>query len=242
MPSIMQQIMNNVVPIRKPEGKTPSGYKMKKKSATRGEIYLYGIIGIDWFGDGVTAKQFADDLKKLGDVKNIDLRINSEGGDVFAGKTMYSLLRDHSAKVEVHVDGLAASAASFVAMAGDTINIAEGGFIMIHNAWTWARGNASDLRRTADLLESVDGTIVDVYVARTKNTAADVKKWMAEETWMTGKESVEKGFADNVVENLKVAACVEHPDKFEFRNVPHALRPKNPRVAALADRLAALRR
>jgi ATP-dependent protease ClpP protease subunit len=108
-----------------------------------GEIYLY-----DWFGDGVTAKQFADDLKALGNVKTIDLRINSEGGSVFDGKAMYSLLNEHKAKIIVHIDGLAASAASFVAMAGDEIEIAEGGFVMIHNAYMVAMGDARELRRS----------------------------------------------------------------------------------------------
>jgi ATP-dependent Clp protease protease subunit len=112
--------------------------------------------------------KFADDLKALGNVKTIDLRINSEGGSVFDGKAMYTQLVEHKAKVITHIDGLAASAASFIAMAGDEIEIAEGGFVMIHNAWLFAMGDARELRRTADLLDTVNGTIIDVYVARTK--------------------------------------------------------------------------
>ncbi len=106
---------------------TVNGYRVVNRGKDSAEIYLYGAIGGDWMGEGITAKQFADDLKALGPVKKIDLRINSEGGSVFDGKAMYSLLNAHSANITVHVDGLAASAASFIAMAGDTIEIAEGG-------------------------------------------------------------------------------------------------------------------
>jgi len=214
-------------------GKLPSGYRMKK-AGTRGEIYLYGVIGVDWFGDGISAKQFADDLKALGQVETIDLRINSEGGDVFAGKAMYTLLVDHRAKVVTHIDGLAASAASYVAMAGDEILISEAAYLMIHNAWTVAVGGAEDMRRTADLLDSVNGTVRDVYAARTKNSADKLKKWMDEETWFTGKEAVDNGFADKLVENLKVAASVRDPKR--FKNMPNALLPNRARVAAALAR------
>lgn len=211
---------------RKPAAKN-TAYRMIAKGE-RAEIYLYGVVGGDWFGDGVTAKQFADDLKALGSVSTIDLRINSEGGDVFAGKAMYTLLVEHKAKVISHIDGLAASAASFIAMAGNEIEIAEGAFMMIHNAWTFALGNAEELRRSANLLDTVDASMVDVYAGRTKQSAGDIKKWMAEETWWTGKQCVEKGFADRVVENLKVAASVSDPKR--YRNLPTALQPN--RVAA----------
>lgn len=206
------------------------GYRIVARGNSSAEIYLYGTIGGDWFGDGVTAKQFADDLKAVGDVSTIDLRINSDGGDVFAGKTMYTLLTQHKARIITHIDGLAASAASFIAMAGDEIEIAEGAFMMIHNAWSYVVGNAADMRRTADLLDAIDSSMVDTYVARTKNSAADVKQWMAAETWWSGKECVEHGFADRVVENLKAAAKVDHPER--FKKLPAALRPQ--RAAALA--------
>lgn len=211
--------------------KSPGGYRFVARGTDRAEVYLYGVIGQDWFGEGVSAKQFADDLKKHKNVKTIDLRINSEGGDVFDGKAMYSLLVDHRATVNVFVDGLAASAASYIAMAGDNITISESAFFMIHNAWTVAFGGADDFRRTADLLETVNQTVLDVYVARTKRSEDEVRKWMDEETWFTGKESVENGFADAMTENLRVAASVRDPSK--FKNVPSNLLPR--RAAALAD-------
>lgn len=232
----MTIFMSNVRELR-PNAKAPSGYKVVARGSDRAEIYLYGIIGIDWFGEGVSAKTFADDLKKLGKVKTIDLRINSEGGSVFDGKAIYTLLNDHPARIVTHVDGLAASAASFVAMAGDEIKIAEGAFVMVHNAWTWAVGGADDMRRTADLLETVNSTIIDVYAARTKMAPAKIKELMDAETWMTGKEAVANGFADSIVENLKVAAQVKRPEN--FKHLPSALLPRR---AAATARLAALSR
>lgn len=235
-PSIMMAA--DVLPFRAPpKAKKIGRYEMKKSSSDRGEILLYGLIGQDWFGEGNTSKGFAKDLKGLGDVKNIDLRIDSEGGDVFTGKAIYSLLNDHKAEIIVHVDGLAASAASFIAMVGDTIEMAEGAFMMIHQSWTGVYGNAADLRKTADLLDQVDTSIIEVYTARTKAKETDVRQWMADETWMTAKECVKRGFADKVNENLKVAASVR--DASAFKNLPAALRPNRARAAAA---LAALRR
>lgn len=214
---------------------TPSGYRMAARG-DNAEIYLYGTIGQDWFGTGITAVQFKDDLKKLGSPKNIDVRINSEGGDVFDGRTIYSLLVDHKANIIVHVDGLAASAASLIAMAGNEINIAEGAFIMIHNAWTVAMGGAIDLRKSADLLDQINGTILDTYAARTKQSKDKIKQWMDDETWFNGPDAVKNGFADETVENLKVAACVRDPAR--FKHVPAALCAN--RVAASA-KVAAMR-
>ncbi|MFA7279805.1 MAG: head maturation protease, ClpP-related [Sterolibacterium sp.] len=216
--------------------KAAGGYRFSARGSDRAEIYLYGVIGQDWFGDGISAKQLSEDLKKVPNAKTIDVRINSEGGDVFDGKAMYSLLQQHKARIVVHIDGLAASAASFIAMVGDEINISEGAFVMVHNAWTFAIGNSDDLRRKADLLDSVSGSIGETYAARTKQTSDKIKQWMDDETWFTGAEAVENGFADKMVENLKVAACVSG---CKFRNTPSILLPR--RAAALAT-IESLRR
>lgn len=211
-----------------PRGNRPLNYKMNTK-AERGEIYLYDIIGSGWFG-GISAKQFATDLKGLGSVKTIDLRINSDGGDVFDGRTMYSLLAEHSARIVVHVDGLAASIASLIAMAGDEIRMADGSFMMIHNAWGVAIGDAAEMRRMSDLLTSVSATLIDTYAARTQSEADKVKTWMDAETWMTAAEAKERGFCDVMDEPVKAAASVSDPSR--FKNLPAVLRPK--RAAALA--------
>jgi ATP-dependent protease ClpP protease subunit len=217
--------------------KSVGAYKMVNKGKDRGEVWLYGTIGIDWFGDGVTAKQFADDLKKLGAVQTIDLRINSDGGVVTEARAIYNLLVEHKAKVITHIDGIAASAASFIAMAGSEIMIAEGGFIMIHNARGVTVGGSEDHRRMADVLDKVNETIRNTYVARTKAEDKKVKKWMEDETWFTGKEAVANGFADKIVEDMKVAASISHPEM--FKNLPTVLLPK--RAAAVAA-IAALRK
>ncbi len=203
----------------------------------RAEVYLYGAIGQNWFGDGTSAKEFAQELKKLDNAKTIDLRINSEGGDVFAGKAMYSLLQQHKANIVVHIDGLAASAASYVAMAGDEIEISEGAFVMIHDAYSGVVGRASDMRQMADLLDATNSSIVDTYTARTKQPADKIKTWMNAEKWFDGKDAVKNGFADRIVENLKVAASISDPS--QFKNLPVALRPNHVKAAAILQRMTA---
>jgi ATP-dependent Clp protease protease subunit len=165
-----------------------AGFSIKAKANQEADVYIYEDVGAGWFG-GVTAKQFADDLKAIGSVSTINLRINSAGGDVFDGLAIYRLLVDHKAKVITYIDGLAASIASVIACAGDEINVSEAGFVMIHDAWGVSMGNAADMRRMADLLDTTSGSIADVYVARTKNSAKSVRDWMAGETWFTGKEA-----------------------------------------------------
>lgn len=218
----------------KPRGARPLNYSVKAK-ADAGEICLYDIIGAGWFG-GISATQFAVDLKALGPVKTIDLRINSDGGDVFEGRAIAARLNEHSARIVVHVDGLAASIASIIAMTGDEIRMADGSYMMIHNAAGGCLGGAEDMERMAGLLRSVDGTLVDTYVAHTGNTAAAVQAWMEAETWFTAKEAVANGFADIVDEPVKAAASVRDPAV--FRNLPAALRPR--RAAALKT-IAAIR-
>lgn len=202
----------------------PGGYRVVSRAAANAaDIYIYGPIGADWFGEGISAKMFADDLKKIGAVATLNVRINSEGGSVFDGRTMHTLLVDHKARKIVHIDGLAASAASFLAMAGDEIEIAKGAFMMVHNSAIVTFGGADDLRRTADLLDSVNATIRETYAARSKAPIATVKGWMDAETWFTGPEAVAAGLADRTVADMKVAASVRRPD--QFRNLPVALRP-----------------
>lgn len=198
-----------------------AGYSIKAKGNASAEIYIYEDVGEGWFG-GVSAKQFAMDLKGLGSVQTIDVRINSGGGDVFDGLAIYRQLVDHPARVVAHIDGLAASIASVIAMAGDEIRISQAGFVMIHDAWGLAVGNAGDMRQMADVLETTSGSITDVYVARTRQDRGDIRNWMEAETWFTGAEAVDNGFADSMDENLKVAARFD-PGKHKYRHTPAAL-------------------
>lgn len=201
------------------------GYRVVAKANKTGEIWIYGTVGVDWFGEGVTAKQFSNDLRALGAVDQIDVRINSEGGVVADGRAIYNLLVENKAKVITHVDGQAASIASVIALAGDEIVIAEGGIFMIHNPHVIMRGDAAELRHAATALDMIRGTILDTYVARTNKPRATIQKWMDEETWFSGKEAVEHGFADRITEDLRVSMCVRRPER--FKAVPAALTRPN---------------
>lgn len=188
-----------------------------KALGNAGELFLYSEISDStWWGDEVTPAQFQKDLAALGDISSLDVYINSPGGDIFAGFSIYNILQRHKATKTVHVDGLAASAASVVAMAGDTIKMPENATIMIHNAWTFASGGADDLRKTADELERINGQIADIYAARTGKDKADITAMMDAETWMGGTDAVANGFADELIENKKVAACADTKKYFAY--------------------------
>jgi ATP-dependent Clp protease protease subunit len=216
----------------------PNGYSIKARGKSDAELVLYGDIGESWFG-GVSAKQVNDDLKALGDVNTINVRINSAGGDVFDGLTIYRRLVDHKAKIIVHVDGLAASIASVIAMAGNEINIGESALLMVHNAWGVAIGTSDDMRTMGSLLDTTTASIRDVYVARTNNSAEKITGWMDAETWFTAAEAVDAGFASSVVDNLRMAAKFD-PAKHKFRNAPAAL-SATPNLTAMRQRLAQMR-
>ena len=230
--------MNVIKPVQFAKVQTKSNYRMVKKK-DRGEIILYGVIGDSFWTEGISAAKFRDDLKALGDVKIIDLRINSDGGDVFDGKAMYNLLADHPAKIIVHVDGLAASIASLIAMAGDEIRMGEGAYMMIHNPWGGAIGGSDDMRRMADLLDSVKDTVVNTYVARTKNSKNKVSQWMDEETWMTAEEALKNGFATFVSEPVRAAAAVITKPEM-YKHLPSELRPNRAIAAKALAKVAAL--
>ena len=159
-------------------------------------ISIYDVIGEDfWTGEGVTVKRIDAALRKIGN-RDVVVNINSPGGDVFEGIAIYNRLREHPAQVHVRVLGLAASAASIIAMAGDRVEIGDAAFIMIHNAWVMAVGNRHDMAEVAAFLEPFDAALRDVYVQRTGMEAADIEAMMDAETWIGGKSAVEKGFAD----------------------------------------------
>ena len=179
------------------------------------EIELYDEVGI-W---GVTAKAFRQQLRAVKD-GDIRLRINSPGGDVFDGIAIFNDLVAHKGNVEIEVTGVAASAASIIAMAGDTIRVAENAFLMIHNAWTFAIGNRHDITETAAVLAQIDGALADTYAARTDVSRDEIVAMMDAETWMNGKEAVDKGFADEVAALPDAKAAF---DLSGFKNTPNSL-------------------
>jgi ATP-dependent Clp endopeptidase proteolytic subunit ClpP len=161
-----------------------------------GEIEIFGEIDEFW---GVGPKAVAAALAELGDVSEIFLKINSPGGWVFDGLAIFNLLKQHPANVTATVFGQAASAASVIAMAGDKIVMAEGAMMMIHRAWGVALGNAEDMLELAAVLDKVDGELAGIYARRTENEVKQVLAWMEKETYFTGAEAVEAGFADETI-------------------------------------------
>lgn len=170
--------------------------KVRAESKTVAEVLIYDVIGADFFGEGVTAAGVKKELEALGDVSDINVRINSPGGNVWDGIAIHNLLKEHKAQVHVQVDGIAASAASLIAMAGDLITMGEGSMMMIHNPWTLAIGNADELRKTANVIEKVEEQFVGIYSNRSKMKAEEVGSLMDAETWFTAAEAVKAGFAD----------------------------------------------
>lgn len=166
-------------------------------------IWLYDVIvaseaDASWYG-GVSAESFVKELIGI-TASTIHLRINSPGGDVFAARAMEQALRDTKAKVIAHVDGYAASSASWLALAADEVEIAKGGFFMIHKSWTMGMGNADDFTKLASLLAKVDQSFVESYAAETGQDQEQLLQWMKDETWFTAEESVQHGFADRIAE------------------------------------------
>ncbi|QRF55748.1 head maturation protease, ClpP-related [Variovorax paradoxus] len=206
-----------------------------KTSGKRGEIYVYDAIGGGFFSEGVTAKSFAESVKALGDVKALDIYINSPGGSVFEGLAIYNQIKRFDGEKIVHIDGIAASIASVIAMAGDEVRIAANGTIMIHDPWGMAMGTAADMRKQADSLDKVRDVLLENYVARTGAKRDDVSAWMSAETWMNADEAVERGFATSKVEEKQFSAAFPMLEK--FNKVPDSLRKQATASTSLLARM-----
>lgn len=200
-------------------------------------ISIFDQIGQDgWTGEGTTTKRIAAALRGMGGA-DVQVNINSPGGDVFEGLAIYNLLREYKGAVTVNVLGLAASAASFIAMAGDEVRIARAGFLMIHNCWVMAVGNRNDLRDVAETLEPFDRAMADIYAARTGQSQDAMLALMDTETWVGGSDAIEAGFADallpadQVQEAQGVSASVANAAKrldliMARQNIPRSERRK----------------
>jgi HK97 family phage major capsid protein len=160
------------------------------------EISILGEIGDSgWGAECITATQVKDMLKAAGNAP-VKCMINSPGGDAFEGIAIYNLFREHAGEVTMHVLGMAASAASIIAMAGDKIEMAEAAQMMIHSAWGMVVGNRNDMLDMADMLDKLDTSVAELYARRSGQAVADVIAMMNKETWMTGQDAVDNGFAD----------------------------------------------
>jgi ATP-dependent Clp protease protease subunit len=182
------------------------------------EMFIYDVIGEGWFG-GISSKSVIETIAQLGDIKTLNVRINSPGGDVFEGFAIYNALNRAPMRIEVDIDAEAASIASIIAMAGDEIRIAENAFLMIHDPFSFAVGTSEDMRKQADIMDQVRENLVQTYVKRTGQKETEVSDWMHDETWFNAEDAVTYGFADESSQALKIAACRDAP---WFRNPPKA--------------------
>lgn len=199
--------------------KTGVGYAIRAQKNGKAEIFLYDVIDRYW---GISAKQVVDDLKALGEVTAISVRINSEGGQVFEGLAIHNALTRHAAEVTVHVDGMALSIASLVAMAGDAIVMGDGAMMMVHDPMGVVFGDAEEMRSYAEVLDKLGDSIVNIYAERTGQPYERIVELLDDETWMTAAEAVELGFADRIDKRLSIAACAAPrglvvPPRFESR-------------------------
>lgn len=195
-----------------------SWYSIAAKAATnQTEISIFDEIGY-W---GISAKQFITDLKTVDPAHNILLRIHSPGGEVFDGNAIYNALKRHPGGVTVQIEGLAASMATVIALAGSPVRMSANGFFMIHNPWSIAMGDAEDMREQAELLEKIQAGIVNAYAAKSGQSAEQVQAWMDAETWFTAEEALAAGFIDEITDAIAIAASA---NKFarvgKFKNAP----------------------
>ena len=180
-----------------------------KKKNPFAEILIYDAIGKSfWDDEAVSAQSFVTELAALGDVSEITLRINSPGGDVFDGVAIYNAVKNHKAKVTAHVDGIAASAASLIAMAADKIVMPQNSFMLVHGASGFAMGNAEDMIALAADLQRIDKSMAATYAARSGQTPAKVRALMKEDRLMDATEAKSLGYADEIASPVKMAASM----------------------------------
>lgn len=181
-----------------------SWYSMSAKDTGPVEVFIYDEIG----GWGISAADFVRDLRAHKG-KDLSVRLNTPGGDVFAGNLIYNALRDHKGEVSTIIDGVAASIGSVIAMAGKTLTMAENAFLMIHNPFAILAGDAEELRGKADLLDKIKGTMANAYAEKSGKDLKTINAWMNDETWFTAQEAKDAGFCDEVGGEMKIAASFD---------------------------------
>jgi len=186
--------------------------KAKANNPKSAEVSIHDEIGL-W---GISASAFMRDMRALGELDEIHLSIHSPGGDVLDGWAIYNSLKNSKARITARVEGLAASMASVILMAADEVEIPENAYVMIHNPWGFAVGDAEEMRETADLLDKLGNGLVSAYTSRTGNDEKAIRAWMDAETWMDGKEAVERGFADKLLDGVAMSARAFDTRKFRM--------------------------
>lgn len=223
------------MPTKKPISEMPEKlpYQILNAADDNLEVLIYDVIGETWDGDGTTAKRFAKDLRAAGKPKTITVRINSPGGAVWDSVAIYNTLKQHKARVEVSIDGLAASGASVIAMAGDRVTMQPGALMMIHNPYGMAWGESKDMRKYADMLDKARDSIVVAYVEKTGLTEDEVITLLDEETWMDADEAVTSGFADEISEDSVALAAHYSMDDLP-NNVPRQWQKRVQAIVAIS--------
>ena len=186
-------------------------YNINSKTSKVIDVYIFDEIGMG----GVNAQGFIEEIKSFKD-SPMNLHINCVGGDVFDGMAIYNIIKKRTAKTTVYIEGIAASMGSVIALAADSVVMAENSLFMIHNAWGGAMGEAKEMKKTAKLLDKISGEIADIYVKKTKLPYDKVKEMMDEETWLNAEEALELGFIDSISDAIKVAAKY---DVSKFKNI-----------------------
>ena len=198
-------------------------WEFKNKTSTEADLYLY--IEIASWGAGYSAhsaQSFKQELDDLGEIETLNIYINSPGGDVFEGNTIMNMLKRKKCTKNVYIDGLAASIASVIAMAGDKIIMPSNSMMMIHNAWTYTAGNSKDLRKLADDLDKVNASIRQAYLdkAGDKLDEETLINLMDNETWLTAQECFDYGLCDVVGEDKNIAAKFDLNLLNQYKNIP----------------------
>lgn len=217
MKKLMNLLRDNAQAERKPLN------LVRNDSGSEATLYVYDTID-PWYG--VNAQDVARVVAGLDMAVTLNVRINSPGGDVFEARAISSQLKQFGGKVVAYIDGLAASAATTIAMAADEVVISDGSFFMIHNAWAMAIGNKVDMTEMATLLDKIDGAIVNDYTGKTGKSIDEVKAWMDAETWFTAQEAVDIGFADRMAGSSSAASAKWNLAAYE--KAPKALLEQEP--------------
>jgi ATP-dependent Clp endopeptidase proteolytic subunit ClpP len=185
------------------------------------------MIGEDfWSGEGVTAKNFQKEISAI-KASQIDLHINSPGGSVFDGLTIYNLLKQHPANITSFIDGLAASIASVIALAGDKVVMAENALYMMHNPFGMVMGNAGDMRAMADVLDKIRGSMSGIYMSKSRKNEEEINSLLDAETWLNADEALSMGFIDQIGQEMDLAACLDFVpamSRVGFKKIPDKIR------------------
>lgn len=183
---------------------------MKNDEEKSAELILYGSIGSDEYWDDISDKAFKQDIENLGDVENITLHINSPGGSVFSAVAIANTLKSHKAKITANIDGLAASAATIITSACDTVRMPKNALFMVHNPITFAYGNNQDMQKTLEMLNKVKNSIIETYLNKAKTDKETLSELMDNETWMSAEEAKEYGFVDEILDESVEKEVIEN--------------------------------